>query len=194
MEQPVFNGSSQQEDTLEVLYDTIVEHIPAPIDNREEPLQFQVSLLDYNDYVGRIGIGRVFRGTMKVGQQVSVIKRDGSIKNFRVTKMFGFFGLKRVEIQEAFAGDLIAISGMEDIDVGETICPVDHPEALPAIHIDEPTLQMTFLVNNSPFAGKEGKWVTSRKVEERLNSNCKQTLFTCRTDSFTRCLGCFWTW
>ena len=105
---------------------------------------------------------------MKVGQQVTVIKRDGSTKNFRVTKMSGFLGLKRIEIQEAFAGDFIAISGMEDIDVGETICPIDHPEALPAIHIDEPTLQMTFLVNNSPFAGKEGKWVTARKIEERL--------------------------
>lgn len=170
-----FNGTAslspdpaEQEDTLRVLYDAIVEQIPAPVDNREEPLQFQVSLLDYSDYVGRIGIGRVFRGTMKVGQQVTVIKRDGSTKNFRVTKMYGFLGLKRIEIQEAYAGDLIAISGMEDIDVGETVCPIDHPEALPAIHIDEPTLQMTFLVNNSPFAGKEGKWVTARKVEERL--------------------------
>ncbi|MEK3935235.1 translational GTPase TypA [Sporosarcina sp. FSL W7-1349] len=170
-----FNGTASlspdpvdQEDTLRVLYDAIIEHIPAPIDNRDEPLQFQVSLLDYNDYVGRIGIGRIFRGTMKVGQQVSVMKRDGSLKNFRVTKMSGFLGLKRIEIQEAFAGDLVAVSGMEDIDVGETICPVDHPEALPSLHIDEPTLQMTFLVNNSPFAGKEGKWVTARKIEERL--------------------------
>lgn len=170
-----FNGTASlspdpadQEDTLQVLFDAIVEHIPAPIDNREEPLQFQVSLLDYNDYVGRIGIGRVFRGTMKVGQQVTVLKRDGSTKNFRVTKMYGFLGLKRIEIQEAYAGDLIAISGMEDLDVGETVCPVDHLEALPELFIDEPTLQMTFLVNNSPFAGKEGKWVTARKVEERL--------------------------
>lgn len=159
---------ASQEDTLRVLYDAILEHIPAPVDNRDEPLQFQVSLLDYNDYVGRIGIGRIFRGTMKVGQQVTVLKRDGSTKNFRVTKMSGFLGLKRVEIQEAFAGDLVAVSGMEDIDVGETICPSDHLEALPALHIDEPTLQMTFLVNNSPFAGKEGKWVTARKIEERL--------------------------
>ncbi|KXH79859.1 translational GTPase TypA [Sporosarcina sp. HYO08] len=172
-----FNGTASlspdpetQEETLRVLYDSIIEHIPAPIDNREEPLQFQVSLLDYNDYVGRIGIGRIFRGTMKVGQHVSVLKRDGSIKNFRVTKMAGFLGLKRVEIEEAFAGDLVAVSGMEAIDVGETICPVDHPEALPALHIDEPTLQMTFLVNNSPFAGKEGKWVTARKIEERLEA------------------------
>ena len=183
-----FNGTAslspdpaEQEDTLRVLYDAIVEQIPAPVDNREEPLQFQVSLLDYSDYVGRIGIGRVFRGTMKVGQQVTVIKRDGSTKNFRVTKMYGFLGLKRIEIQEAYAGDLIAISGMEDIDVGETVCPIDHPEALPAIHIDEPTLQMTFLVNNSPFAGKEGKWVTARKIEERLEQQL-QTDVSLRVD------------
>jgi GTP-binding protein len=160
----------KQDENMQVLYETVVEHIPAPIDNREEPLQFQVSLLDYNDYVGRIGIGRVFRGTMQVGQQVSLMKLDGSVKQFRVTKMFGFFGLKREEIQEAFPGDLIAVSGMDDINVGETVCPTEYPEALPILRIDEPTLQMTFLVNNSPFAGKEGKYVTARKIEERLRS------------------------
>lgn len=157
-----------QEENMQVLFDAIVDHIPAPIDNSEEPLQFQVALLDYNDYVGRIGIGRIFRGTMKVGQQVSLMKLDGSIKQFRVTKMFGFKGLKRIEIQEAKAGDLVAVSGMEDINVGETVCPVEHLEALPVLRIDEPTLQMTFLVNNSPFSGREGKFVTARKIEERL--------------------------
>lgn len=183
-----FNGTASlepdpatQEETLRVLYDAILEHIPSPIDNRDEPLQFQVSLLDYSDYVGRIGIGRIFRGSMSVGQQVSVLKRDGSIKNFRVTKMSGFLGLKQVEIQEAFSGDLVAVSGMENIDVGETICPVDHPEALPELFIDEPTLQMTFLVNNSPFAGKEGKWVTARKIEERLEQQL-QTDVSLRVD------------
>ncbi|HJF32631.1 MAG TPA: translational GTPase TypA [Sporosarcina psychrophila] len=183
-----FNGTASlspdpatQEETLRVLYDAILEHIPAPVDNRDEPLQFQVSLLDYSDYVGRIGIGRIFRGTMKVGQSVAVIKRDGSLKNYRVTKMSGFLGLKRVDIQEAFSGDLVAVSGMENIDVGETICPADHPEALPELFIDEPTLQMTFLVNNSPFAGKEGKWVTSRKIDERLQSQL-QTDVSLRVD------------
>jgi GTP-binding protein len=160
----------KQDENMQVLYESIIEHIPAPVDNREEPLQFQVALLDYNDYVGRIGIGRVFRGTMKVGQQVALMKLDGSIKQFRVTKMFGFFGLKREEIQEANAGDLIAVSGMEDINVGETVCPVEHQDALPVLRIDEPTLQMTFLVNNSPFAGREGKYLTSRKIEERLRA------------------------
>lgn len=161
---------AKQEGNMKVLFDTIIEHIPAPVDNREEPLQFQVALLDYNDYVGRIGIGRVFRGKMHVGQQVALMKLDGSVKQFRVTKMFGFFGLKREEIEEAYAGDLIAVSGMEDINVGETVCPVEHQEALTPLRIDEPTLQMTFLVNNSPFAGREGKFVTARKIEERLHS------------------------
>ena len=153
---------------MDYLFDTIIEHIPAPVDNSDEPLQFQVSLLDYNDYVGRIGIGRVFRGTIKVGDQVTLLKLDGTKKNFRVTKLFGFFGLNRLEINEAKAGDLIAVSGMEDIFVGETVTPVDTHESLPVLHIDEPTLQMTFLTNNSPFAGREGKFVTARKIEERL--------------------------
>ena len=162
------DNPADQEPTMDYLFDTIIEHIPAPIDNSDEPLQFQVSLLDYNDYVGRIGIGRVFRGTVKVGDQVSLLKLDGTKKNFRVTKLFGFFGLNRLEINEAKAGDLIAVSGMEDIFVGETVTPVDAQESLPVLHIDEPTLQMTFLTNNSPFAGREGKFVTARKIEERL--------------------------
>ena len=164
------DDKNDQEATMDNVFDTIIEAIPAPIDNSDEPLQFQVSLLDYNDYVGRIGIGRVFRGKIKVGDNVTLTKLDGSTKNFRVTKLFGFFGLSRVEINEAIAGDLIAVSGMEDIFVGETVTPVDHQDPLPVLHIDEPTLQMTFLVNNSPFAGREGKWVTSRKIEERLMS------------------------
>ncbi|MCK1996300.1 translational GTPase TypA [Psychrobacillus psychrodurans] len=161
---------SKQEEDMKCLFEMIISAIPAPIDNSDEPLQFQVALLDYNDYVGRIGIGRVFRGTIEVGQQISLMKLDGSVKNYRVTKLFGFFGLKREEIQSAKAGDLIAVSGMEQINVGETVCPTDHPDALTPLRIDEPTLQMTFLVNNSPFAGREGKWVTSRKIEERLRS------------------------
>ncbi|KYG59089.1 translational GTPase TypA [Planococcus maritimus] len=161
---------ADQEENMQVIYDAIMDHVPAPIDNREEPLQFQVALLDYNDYVGRIGIGRVFRGTIEVGQSVSLMKLDGSVKNFRITKIHGFMGLKRIEIQKAEAGDLIAISGLEDINVGETVCPQDHQEALPILRIDEPTLQMTFLVNNSPFAGKEGKFITSRKIQERLDA------------------------
>ncbi len=161
---------SKQGENMKCLFEKVIESIPAPVDNSEDPLQFQVALLDYNDFVGRIGIGRVFRGTISVGQQVALMKLDGTVKNFRVTKIFGFFGLKREEVETAKAGDLIAVSGMEDINVGETVCPVEHQEALTPLRIDEPTLQMTFLVNNSPFAGREGKWVTSRKVEERLRA------------------------
>ena len=162
------SNPNAQEENMQCLYETVIDYVPAPKDNRDEPLQFQVALLDYNDYVGRIGIGRVFRGSMKVGESVSLMKLDGTVKNFRVTKIFGYFGLKRDEIQEAHAGDIVAVSGMDDINVGETVCPTDHQEVLPVLHIDEPTLQMTFLVNNSPFAGKEGKFVTARKLEDRL--------------------------
>ncbi|AST97377.1 translational GTPase TypA [Shouchella clausii] len=160
----------KQDENMDALFQTVVEHIPAPVDNSDEPLQLQITLLDYNDYVGRIGIGRVFRGTIKVGQQVALMKLDGTVKQFRVTKLFGFLGLKRTEISEARAGDLVAVSGMEEINVGETVCPIEHQDALPPLRIDEPTLKMTFLVNNSPFAGSEGKFVTSRKLEERLKA------------------------
>ena len=169
------NGTSSTSDQLEdqqpsmdAIFDAVIEHVPAPIDNSDEPLQFQVSLLDYNAFVGRIGIGRVFRGKIKVGDNVALMKADGTKKNFRVTKILGFFGLDRVEINEAKAGDLIALSGMEDIFVGETVADAQKPEALPLLHIDEPTLEMTFLTNNSPFAGREGKYVTARNLQDRL--------------------------
>ncbi len=162
------NEPEEQEESMEAVFETIMENIPAPFDTSEEPLQFQITLLDYNEYLGRVGIGRIFRGSIKVGQQVSLMKKDGSVKNFRISKLFGFIGLKRIEIQEAQAGDIIALAGLEDINVGETVCPTDHQEALPILRIDEPTLQMTFVVNNSPFAGREGKYITSRRIEERL--------------------------
>ena len=134
-----------------------------------------MSLLDYNDFVGRIGIGRVFRGTVKVGDQVTLSKLDGTTKNFRVTKLFGFFGLERREIQEAKAGDLIAVSGMEDIFVGETITPTDAVEALPVLHIDEPTLQMTFLVNNSPLLVAKVNGLLLVRLKNVFKLSCKQT-------------------
>ncbi|MEC5424657.1 translational GTPase TypA [Virgibacillus sp. C22-A2] len=167
------NGTSglepdDQKETMDPIFTTILEHIPAPANTEDEPLQFQVTLLDYNDYVGRIGVGRVFRGKISLGQQVVVMKEDGTKKPFRISKLFGFTGLKRIEIEEAISGDIVALAGMEDINIGETICPPSHPEALPLLRIDEPTLQMTFVVNNSPFAGREGKYVTSRRIEERL--------------------------
>lgn len=158
-----------QEHTMKPVFDKVFETIPAPEDNSDEPLQFQVALLDYNDFVGRIGIGRVFRGKIKVGDSVSVMKVDGKAENFRVTKLFGYIGLDRIEINEAVAGDLIALAGLNDLSVGETVTDAAHPDALPILHIDEPTLQMTFRTNDSPFAGREGKFVTSRQLEDRLN-------------------------
>ncbi|EHR36894.1 translational GTPase TypA [Facklamia languida] len=162
------SNPADQEHTMDYIFDAVIEHVPAPIDNSEEPLQCQVTMLDYNDFVGRIGIGRVFRGKIRVGDAVTVLKIDGSKKNFRVTKLYGFLGLDRIEIKEAVAGDLIAISGMDDIYVGETITSVEAPEGMPLLHIDEPTLEMNFLTNNSPFAGREGKYVTARNLEDRL--------------------------
>ncbi len=164
------DNPEDQEETMNPVFDTVLKEILAPVDNTDEPLQFQVSLLDYNDYVGRIGIGRVFRGKISVGDDVTLNKLDGTTKKFRVTKLFGFFGLERREIESAKAGDIVAVSGFEDIFVGETVTSPDHLEPLPAMHIDEPTLQMTFLVNNSPFAGQEGKLVTSSKINERLQT------------------------
>lgn len=159
---------AKQDDNMMAIYDTIVSHIPYPTENVEEPLQFLVTLMDYNEYLGRIAIGRVNRGVIKQGQAITVIMRDGKSKSARIEKLFGFQGLKRVEIEEAGAGDIVAIAGIKDINIGETIADPNQPEALPVLKIDEPTLQMTFLVNNSPFAGREGKWVTSRKLRERL--------------------------
>ncbi|GAA3628718.1 translational GTPase TypA [Lactobacillus hamsteri] len=159
---------AKQENTMDPIFDTVIKNIPAPIDNSDEPLQFQITMLDWDDYVGRIGVGRIYRGKVKVGDNITVMKRDGSTQNFRVTKLFGFFGLKRNEIQEAEAGDIIAISGINDIYVGETIADAQHPEALPLLKIDPPTLQMDFVANDSPFAGREGDQVTPKKLEDRL--------------------------
>ncbi|MGM1020898.1 MAG: translational GTPase TypA [Bacillota bacterium] len=167
------NGTSsldaeKQDDNMQALYETVVDHIPAPTEKVDEPLQFLVTLMDYNEYLGRIAVGRVNRGIIKQGQAVTVIQRDGSSKSARIEKLFGFQGLKRIETDQAGAGDIVAIAGIKDINIGETIADPNHPEALPVLKIDEPTLQMTFLVNNSPFAGREGKWITSRKLRERL--------------------------
>lgn len=159
---------AKQEHTMDPIFDTVIKNIPAPIDNSDEPLQFQITMLDWDDYVGRIGVGRIYRGKVKVGDNITVMKRDGSTQNFRVTKLFGFFGLKRNEIQEAEAGDIIAISGINDIYVGETIADAQQPEALPLLKIDPPTLQMDFVANDSPFAGREGDQVTPKKLEDRL--------------------------
>ena len=162
-----------QENTMDPIFDLIINEIPSPTGDKNNNLQFQPALLDYNDYVGRIGIGTVSNGTIKVNEMVSCVRLDGSIKKFRIQKLFGYFGLKRIEIEEAYAGDVIAFAGLPDIEVGETICNEGKEEALPKLRIDEPTLQMTFGTNSSPFVGKEGKLVTSSKIEERLRKQAE---------------------
>jgi len=157
-----------QEPTMQPMFETILERIPAPTESTVDPLQFLVTLLDYNEYLGRIAVGRINRGTIRAGQTVAVLDREGKQRQARVEKLFGFQGLKRIEIEEAGAGEIVAIAGIKEINIGETIADPANPEQLPVLTIDEPTLQMTFLVNNSPFAGREGKWVTSRKLRERL--------------------------
>ena len=157
-----------QKPGMDPLLDMIVEKIPAPSMDKESPLQFQPDLLDYTDFTGRIGIGRIARGTIKTGEVVSCCRLDGSIKQFRIQKLFGFQGLNRIEIQEGYAGDIVAITGLGDISVGETVCPVGKEEPLEKISISEPTVQMTFGTNTSPFCGRDGKLVTASKIEERL--------------------------
>jgi GTP-binding protein len=160
--------ASTQKPGMDPLLDMILEKIPAPSMDKEAPLQFQPALLDYTDFTGRIGIGRINRGTIKSGEVVSCIRLDGSIKQFRIQKLYGFQGLNRIEIQEGYAGDIVAVTGLGDISVGETICPVGKEEALEMISISEPTVQMTFGTNTSPFCGRDGKLVTASKIEERL--------------------------
>ncbi|MBQ6477634.1 MAG: translational GTPase TypA [Bacilli bacterium] len=160
--------STQTEGLGEIL-DTIIEEIPAPKGDPEASLQFQPALLDYNEFVGRIGIGRVQNGKIKTGSMVTCCRLDGSEKQFRIQKLFGYYGYNRIEIDEAEAGDIVAIAGLADISVGETICNNDNIKPLPPLHIDEPTLQMTFGTNSSPFVGKDGKIVTARKIGERLD-------------------------
>lgn len=153
---------------MKPLFEKILEEIPAPQGELEGPLQLLFSNIDYDDYVGRIGIGRVERGSLKVGQQVVLCQNDGSVRNAKITKLYQFEGLKRVEAESAALGDIVAVSGITDLNIGETACAVDCVEPLPFVKIDEPTVSMMFLVNNSPFAGKEGKFVTSRNLRDRL--------------------------
>ena len=157
-----------QKETMDPILDLILEEVPAPSGDRNAPLQFQGCLLDYNDYVGRMAIGRIAEGTIKNNEIVSCIRRDGSIKQFRIQKLFSFLGLHRTEVNESYAGDIVAVAGLSDIFVGETICNVGLEKALPEIKVSEPTVEMYFSTNDSPFAGKEGKFVTSTKLEDRL--------------------------
>jgi len=150
------------------LFETIIEHVAPPPVNIDGPFQMRISSLDYSSYVGVIGIGRVQRGSVRPNQQICVVDCDGNQRNARILQVLGFHGLKRIEVESAQAGDIIAITGVEDLQISDTLCDRSAPEALPALTVDEPTISMTFRVNNSPFAGREGKYLTSRQLRERL--------------------------
>lgn len=161
-------GLNDNSNNIKPLLETIIHHVPPPIADENKPFQFQVTSIDYSDYLGRILIGRIHNGLVKIGQQVALIKSDGSIKRETIYKLFSFENLKKVEIESASAGMIIAITGLSDANIGETVADAENPEALALIKIDEPTMQMTFSVNDSPFCGKDGKYVTSRQIRERL--------------------------
>lgn len=161
---------NEQKDNMEDLFETIIKYIPAPEGERDEPLQVLISTIDYNEYVGRIGIGKVERGSIKVNEPAVIVNylEPEVQKKVKITKIYEFEGLNRVEVDSAEIGSIIAVSGVEGIHIGDTICAPERPEPLPFVKISEPTIAMTFSVNNSPFAGQEGKFVTSRQVRERL--------------------------
>ncbi|KAE9636869.1 translational GTPase TypA [Defluviitalea raffinosedens] len=162
--------NSVQGENMQALFETIVEYIPAPVGSPDDPLQLLISTIDYNEYVGRIGIGKVERGTIKVNQEVVIVNALDESKNqkVKITKIYQFEGLQRVPVESASVGDIVAVSGIEGIHIGDTVCDVQYPEPVPFVKISEPTLAMTFSVNDSPFAGQEGKFVTSRNLRDRL--------------------------
>lgn len=157
-----------ESDNLIPLLDTIVKHVKEPEGDSDKPLQFLVSNIEYDSYIGKIGTGRIYNGTISVGDEVVLMKRGGERLLYRITKLFSYEGLKKVETKKAYSGDIVSVAGLEKIDIGESICDRENPKPLPLIDIDEPTLAMTFMVNKSPFAGQDGKWITSRNIKERL--------------------------
>ncbi len=163
------NNIEDDDVDMQPLFEAILHHVPPPAGDPEKPLQLQVTTLDYSDYLGRIVIGRIHNGKIEAGQQAALMKEDGSIVKARISKLLGFEGLQRVELEEATAGYIVAVAGFADANIGETITCPNEPQALPLIRVDEPTLRMTFSVNNSPFAGLEGKFVTSRQIRDRLD-------------------------
>ena len=163
-------------DNLDPLFDTIVKRCPPPKGDPEAPFQMLVTLMDYNDFVGQIGIGRIFNGTIRVGEPVALVKRDGSIQQHKATMLYGFEGLSRVSLQEAGAGNIVAIAGIPDIRVGETIASPTDPVGLPYVDIDEPTISMMFMVNTGPFAGQDGKHTQSRRIRERLTKELQHNV------------------
>ncbi|GAB6390280.1 translational GTPase TypA [Stutzerimonas marianensis] len=157
------------DDNMDALFQAIVDHVPAPVVDTSGPFQMQISQLDYNSFLGVIGIGRIARGTIKANTPVTAIGADGKKRNGRILKIMGHSGLQRVEVPEAQAGDIVCVSGMEELYISDTLCDQNNVEALPPLTVDQPTVSMTFQVNDSPFAGKEGKFVTSRNIKDRLD-------------------------
>ncbi|MBP4049602.1 translational GTPase TypA [Chromobacterium violaceum] len=158
----------EESDNMRPLFETVLKHVPTPAGSPDAPLQLQISALDYSTYTGRLGLGRILNGRIKPGQQVVVMNHDEQVASGRINQVLGFKGLERVEVQEAEAGDIVIISGIEDIGIGVTICDKEQPVGLPMLSVDEPTLTMDFMVNSSPLAGTEGKFVTSRQIRDRL--------------------------
>jgi GTP-binding protein len=158
-----------EEKDLRPLFEALIAHIPPPKAAGEGPLQLLIANLDYSDYLGRLAIGRIFSGRVAVGDQVAVAKADGTLETRKVTKLYGFEGLERTAVERADCGEIVALAGFEGIGIGETVTSVENPSPLPIVHVDEPTLSMIFSVNTSPFAGKDGRWVTSRNIRERLD-------------------------
>ena len=167
---------NEKGEDLRPLFEAIINHIPAPKGDKEAPSQLLITTLDYNDYVGRIAIGRVFRGEIIEGNQYSICKKDGSVENAKLVNLFEVKGLERKRVSSATIGDIVAVTGIENIDIGETIADTDHPEPISYVSIDEPTLSMVFSVNNSPFAGQEGLYFTSRHLKDRLYKETKNNV------------------
>ena len=170
------HNADQKADDMTALFETIVHEVPAPDVDPDGPLQLQVSQLDYNSYVGVIGIARIKRGKVRTNTPVAILDRDGNRRNGRIMQVFGFLGLERQEVPEAQAGDIIAFTGIDDLDISDTLCSPDAAEPLPPLTVDEPTVSMTFQVNSSPFAGRDGKFVTSRQIRERLMRELKHNV------------------
>lgn len=180
---------TDEDSNLDPLFEVIRTRVPAPSGDPEAPLQMQVTSLDYDDYIGRTVTGKIVNGRMRSGASVAIIDRDGKVRNSKITKLLGYVGLAQVEVQDAATGDIVTVAGFEDVSIGETIADLNNPVALPFLTIDEPTLSMNFVVNGSPFAGKEGKFVTSRQLRERLMRELRTNVSlrveeTDNTDSF----------
>ncbi|MGE5652640.1 MAG: translational GTPase TypA [Bacillota bacterium] len=178
-------SASEPGTDIRPVLDAILKHIPAPSGDVDAPLQIAVNTLDYDDYIGRIAVGRIVRGVVNTGQTIAHCTRDGKVNRVRISKLFTFGGLRREEVLEASMGDIVAVAGIENVNIGDTICPVDNPDPLPVMSVDEPTLSMTFMINNSPFAGKEGTYVTSRHLRDRLTRELEKnvSLRVAETDS-----------